>query len=101
MKNGTYTTKCETEDGAVYDLGKGEHPPTHEHRYGCPSCLVVNAYTARESDVIVFVCGPRWCRREGQEHSWDGPVLEFPGGEAATCSGCGLDAMTHTLMSGA
>ena len=49
-ENGRYTTKCETADGAVYDLGEGEHPPSHPEHKGttCPGCLIVNAWTERE-----------------------------------------------------
>ena len=42
---GTYTTKVQTEDGRVYDLGKMEHPPKHEHLFSCPGCNVVDAWT--------------------------------------------------------
>jgi hypothetical protein len=62
---------------------------------------LVSAPGSDQSDVTVFVCGRRWCQKEGQEHSWDGPTVEFPGGATVTCSRCGLDAMTHTLMTGA
>lgn len=47
MELGTYTTKVQTEDGAVYDLGKLEHAPKHEHREACPGCLIVNAWTEK------------------------------------------------------
>jgi len=43
-----YTTKVQTEDGVVYDLGLFQHPPKHEHKFGCPSCLVKNAWTEEE-----------------------------------------------------
>ena len=48
VSDGTYTTKCRTADGVVYDLGEHEHPPKHDHLLGCPSCLVVNAWTEAE-----------------------------------------------------
>ena len=48
-EDGTYTTLVETMDGRIYDLGKGEYPPTHHHpcEAPCPECLVVNAWTER------------------------------------------------------
>jgi hypothetical protein len=69
--------------------------------------------------VQVFECGGDKCSRGG-EHQWDGPEKTWTnpcarcdgagcercggtgdggGGSSATCSKCGLDAMTHTLMS--
>jgi hypothetical protein len=31
------------------------------------------------------------------EHTWDGPAVEFDSGVSATCSRCGLSAMSHDL----
>lgn len=46
MNLGVYTTKCRTRDGQVYDLGKGEHPPKHDHGgLSCDGCLVTDAWT--------------------------------------------------------
>lgn len=47
--NGLYSTFCQTEDGTVYDIGEGQHPPYHKHPngMGCPACLVRNAWTQR------------------------------------------------------
>jgi hypothetical protein len=48
--------------------------------------------------VTAFVCGRRWCQKEGQEHDWSGPAVEFDGGASVTCARCGIDAMTDSLM---
>lgn len=50
MEYGLYTTKCQTGDGTIYDLGEGEHPPKHEHPVACPGCLVVNAWTEKAAE---------------------------------------------------
>lgn len=49
MENGTYTTKCQTADGRVYDLGRRESPPHHPEckTTTCAGCLVQNAWTER------------------------------------------------------
>ena len=48
-----------------------------------------------EPEIVVFVCG-RKC-----DHVFDGPVVDLDGrGEAVTCSKCGLDAMSVSLMEG-
>jgi hypothetical protein len=79
------------------------------------------------SGTAFFSCGGDKCP-EGGEHVWDGPTKVFTrgcvhcegeaepdpnckrckgdpdwsyvSGEAATCSKCGLDAMSHSLMNG-
>lgn len=40
------TTYVQTRDGKVYDLGKFQHPPKHQHPgFGvCPECAVKNAW---------------------------------------------------------
>ncbi len=50
-----YTTYIQTEDGKIYDLGKGEYRPSHDHKKGgvCPKCNVINAWTAPQVDVPV------------------------------------------------
>ena len=69
----------------------------------------------------VFTCGGDECPKGGK-HSWDGEGIifmrpcpscdnpcpgdcdrcqnarEIPSGGSATCSKCGLDAMTHSMM---
>ena len=47
MKMGIYTTKVKAGDSKVYNLGKDEHMPTHDHPRGgsCPGCIVINAWT--------------------------------------------------------
>lgn len=42
-----YTTKIKTQDGQVYDLGKREYRPVHNHKDGkvCPKCNVISAWT--------------------------------------------------------
>jgi len=42
-------------------------------------------------------CGGDRCPKGGT-HQWDGPEKTWKTGSAATCSKCGLDAMSHTLM---
>lgn len=49
--------------------------------------------------VTIMVCGPKNC-----DHVWDGPevpILADDGvteiGSTATCSKCGMDALTHSL----
>ncbi len=44
-----HTTKVKAGDGKIYDLGKGEHLPFHNHARGaiCDACMVVNAWTER------------------------------------------------------
>ena len=46
-----HTTKVETQDGEVYDLGRGEYPPVHLHPGAqiCPACFVVDAWTESET----------------------------------------------------
>jgi hypothetical protein len=54
-------------------------------------------------DLTYFACGGQGCPKGG-EHQWDGPTLRtyHSGGsvasEAATCSKCGLDAISHSLL---
>ena len=45
--NVLYTTYVKAGDGEVYDLGKGEHVPFHNHARGgsCNGCLTINAWT--------------------------------------------------------
>lgn len=44
-----WTTKVRTQDGHIYDIGEGEHPPKHpDHDVTCPGCLVVDAWTEPE-----------------------------------------------------
>lgn len=64
--------------------------------------------------VIVMACGPSnaickcTCGREGErvcEHAWDGPeqVIEYPEGgcsSSATCSRCGMSALSHAMWVG-
>jgi hypothetical protein len=50
----TFTTKVKTKDGTVYDLGKLEYPPQHNHKGGlCPICEVVNAWTCEAQEEIL------------------------------------------------
>jgi hypothetical protein len=49
--------------------------------------------------VTYFACGREMCR-DGQPHQWDGIPIEDEHMSAATCSKCGLDAMSHSLMCG-
>ena len=46
MEDGWYTTKVQTKE-QVYDLGKQEYPPQHQHPGNgtCRGCLVVNSWT--------------------------------------------------------
>lgn len=43
-----WTTKIKTQDGKVWDLGKLNFPPTHQHGKDgcgiCRECLIINAY---------------------------------------------------------
>ena len=60
----------------------------------------MNEKNEPEEPITVFFCGPRGC-----EHVWDGPGIsgttESGGGfESATCSKCGMDAMTDSLWNG-
>lgn len=47
-KKQVWTTYNQTGDGRVYDLGKGEYHPRHQHKNNgwCPKCFVVRAWTA-------------------------------------------------------
>ncbi len=47
------TTMVRAGDGKVYDLGKFQFLPTHNHPRGssCPSCIAVNAWTEEIKDV--------------------------------------------------
>ena len=46
VEDGWYTTKVQTKE-QVYDLGKQEYPPQHQHPGNgtCRGCLVVNSWT--------------------------------------------------------
>ena len=48
-----------------------------------------------EEPIQVFLCGPPKC-----DHQWDGPGIEWETGSSATCSKCGVDAMTVSLWEG-
>lgn len=52
MEYGIYTTKVQTQDGKVYDLGNMKFPPTHYHpgNAPCPECFIVNAWTEKTED---------------------------------------------------
>jgi hypothetical protein len=45
-----------------------------------------------DPEITVFVCGKK-C-----EHVWDGPMVEFDGGESVTCSKCGEWAINVSMM---
>lgn len=53
-KCGQYSTFIRTRDGQAYDLGRGQHPPRHDHERDkvghCPECYIVDAFTARYLD---------------------------------------------------
>ena len=54
----------------------------------------------KKEPITVFTCGPPKC-----EHVWDGPGIEWTtenggGGESATCSKCGVDAMSVSIWEG-
>jgi hypothetical protein len=55
----------------------------------------VTTEKTEEEPITVFMCGTGDC-----DHVWDGPGIEWDTGEAATCSKCGVDAMTHSLWNG-
>lgn len=45
--------------------------------------------------ITIFTCGPPKC-----EHVWDGPGIETETSSSATCSKCGVDALTVSLWEG-
>jgi hypothetical protein len=59
--------------------------------------------TEQERAITIHICGPSTatCRcncPESCEHKWDGPTVRFENGASVTCSRCGMDAMSHSLM---
>ncbi len=68
---------------------------------------VEKKFGARPLAASFFMCGvPEMCpKNNGGPHIWDGEGIEeeTPEGgfmSAATCSKCGVDAMTHSLWNG-
>ncbi len=63
-------------------------------------------------DVTIHTCGGFEKCKDGEPHDWNGPMIYFARGGgttknpeeacggAATCSRCGLDAMSHDLWYG-
>ena len=55
MKLGLHTTVVITADGQHHDLGRDQHPPTHDHdkdrQQTCPKCRIVDARTMHVDDV--------------------------------------------------
>jgi len=58
-------------------------------------------------DFMIVMCGPSSaackceCGRGGPcEHKWDGEFIRTEGGGTATCSRCGMDAMSHSMWTG-
>jgi hypothetical protein len=74
----------------VKPLNLHDHEPGRVE--GCAACV---AYGPLPMDV--FVCGPGRC-----DHKWDGPELHSEDGlsSSATCSKCGIDAMSASLWEG-
>ena len=61
-----------------------------------------------ELPITAYVCGPSTdtykcqCPNGPCEHIWDGPIEEYDEGRcvSATCSRCGMTAVSHSLWVG-
>jgi len=55
MELGLYTTKVQTQDGRIWDLGNREYPRTHYHPQAkpCPECFVINAWTEKVGGLAI------------------------------------------------